>query len=79
MTTTIKVSDELRNRLKEQAARSGLTLGAHLAALADLADRQDRLASLKRAIAETPSETLAGYEEESRAWETTELTDARRS
>ena len=35
MTTTIKVSDDLRDRLKEQAARDGLTLGAHLARLAD--------------------------------------------
>ena len=27
MTTTIKVSDGLRDRLKEQASRAGLTLG----------------------------------------------------
>ncbi|MCR2784143.1 MULTISPECIES: hypothetical protein [unclassified Microbacterium] len=35
MTATIKVSEQLRDRLKEQAARCGLTLGAHLAHFAD--------------------------------------------
>src|SRR6478609_5761402 len=53
MTTTIKVSDDLRDRLKEQAARDGLTLGAHLAHLADAEDRRRRLQSLKHAIERT--------------------------
>ena len=46
MTTTIKVSGELRDRLKTQAARDGLTLGAHLAHLADADDRRHRLLTL---------------------------------
>ncbi|QAY59547.1 DNA mismatch repair protein MutS [Microbacterium protaetiae] len=77
MTTTIKVSDELRDRLKTQASRTGRTLGAHLAVLADLADRQDRLTSMKQAIAATPASVLAEYRTESEQWETTELADAR--
>jgi hypothetical protein len=76
MTTTIKVNDELRDRLKVQAARAGLTLGAHLTVLADLADRQERLAAAKRAMAETASEVAADYLDETREWETTELDDA---
>ncbi|SFS07736.1 hypothetical protein SAMN04487783_1000 [Agrococcus baldri] len=77
MTTTIKVSNELRDRLKAQAAHTGRTLGAHLAALADLADREERLARLKRAIAETRPEALENYRAETRQWEATELSDAR--
>lgn len=77
MTTTIKVSDELRDRLKAQASRAGRTLGAHLAVLADLADRRERLASMKRAVVESPASALEQYHAESEQWEATELTDAR--
>ncbi len=53
MTTTIKVSEELRDRLKAQAARSGVTLGAHLANLADAAERRQRFETLRAQIAST--------------------------
>lgn len=76
MTTTIKVSDELRDRLKEQAARDGLTLGAHLARLADAEDRRWRLHQLKSAIAGTPDAEVASHAAETADWERTELTDA---
>ena len=76
MTTTIKVSDELRDRLKAQAARNGLTIGAHLARLADADDRHQRLLALKSAIEETPAEGLASHRTESAAWERAELADA---
>ena len=76
MTTTIKVSDELRDRLKAQAVRDGLTLGAHLAQLADADDRQHRLLALQRAVAETTTEDMDTHAVESGAWERTELTDA---
>lgn len=76
MTTTIKVSDELRDRLKAQASRSGLTLGAHLARLADMVDRADRFAALKQAIAVTSAEDAATFDAETQQWETTELADA---
>lgn len=76
MTTTIKVSDELRDRLKRQAAQDGLTLGAHLARLADAEDRRVRLHLLKGAIADTPPSATSSYDTESAEWERTELTDA---
>lgn len=75
MTTTIKVSDQLRDRLKEQASRAGLTLGAHLAVLADAADRRDRLDSLKQAIADSPTSDRMSHAEESASWERVELSD----
>jgi predicted transcriptional regulator len=76
MTTTIKVSDELRNRLKDQAARDGLTLGAHLARLADAEDRRSRLQLVKSAIAATSREDAQTFAAETREWEHAELTDA---
>ena len=76
MTTTIKVSEALRDRLKEQAARDGHTLGAHLQHLADAEDRRWRLESLRSAIAQTSPADEAGHARESAAWERAELTDA---
>jgi predicted DNA-binding protein len=76
MTTTIKVSDELRDRLKAQASRDGLTIGAHLARLADADDRRHRLLALKTAIAETSAEETESHRVEAADWERTELTDA---
>lgn len=76
MTTTIKVSDELRDRLKEQAARDGLTLGAHLGHLADAEDRRWRLQVLKTVIARSTPATAKSFSAESAEWERTELTDA---
>jgi hypothetical protein len=75
MTTTIKVSDGLRDRLKVQAARDGLTLGAHLARLAEADDRAHRLSDLKTAIARTSGKNTAFYAAETAEWERTELTD----
>lgn len=76
MTTTIKVNDDLRDRLKEQAARDGLTLGAHLAHLADAEDRRWRLLSLKRAIEQTAPAEKESHAAEAAEWERAELTDA---
>jgi len=76
MTTTIKVSDELRDRLKEQAARDGLTLGVHLARLADAEDRRWRLHLLKSAIDASSSDDAASHAAEAEDWERTELADA---
>jgi len=76
MTTTIKVSEDLRDRLKEQAARDGLTLGAHLAHLADAEDRRWRLHSLKSSIDASTSDDAGSYTAETEDWERTELADA---
>lgn len=76
MTTTIKVSDELRDRLKAQASRDGLTLGAHLEHLADAEDRRVRLAALKAAIGASSRADAADHAAESAEWERTELADA---
>lgn len=76
MTTTIKVSEELRDRLKEQAARDGLTLGAHLARLADAEDRRWRLHQLKSAIEASSSADAGSHAAETEDWERTELADA---
>lgn len=78
MTTTIKVSEELRDRLKAQAAHEGLTLGSHLARLADGEDRRLRLRSLKDAIADSAASDAASHDAETAAWERTELADAAR-
>ncbi|MCC6270454.1 MAG: hypothetical protein IT190_04200 [Microbacteriaceae bacterium] len=75
MTTTIKVSHELRDRLKVQAARDGLTLGAHLARLAEADDRARRLGDLKAAIANTSDDDAELYAAEVADWERTELAD----
>lgn len=68
-TTTIKVSAEVRDRLKLQAAAAHRTLGQHLAHLADLNDRRSRFVALKQAIDATSSEALASYRAETEAWE----------
>lgn len=78
MTTTIKVSDALRDRLKAQAARDGLTLGAHLARLADADDRRTRMRMLKAAISATPPAIAESHAAESADWERAELADEAR-
>ena len=69
MTTTIKVSTEVRDRLKAQAQRAHRTLGEHLSVLADLGDRQQRFDALREAIAATPPEVLEEYQAEVRTWD----------
>jgi hypothetical protein len=68
-------SDALRDRLKVQAARNGLTLGAHLARLAEADDRIHRLSDLKFVIAHTASVDAAAHATETAEWERTELTN----
>lgn len=69
MTTTIKVSDEVRDRLKGQASRAHRTLGQHLEHLADLGEREVRMAALRGAVRSTSAEDLASWRVETRAWE----------
>ncbi|MGH9652016.1 MAG: hypothetical protein ACRD6B_00910 [Bryobacteraceae bacterium] len=68
MTTTIKVSNEVRDRLKGQAAIAHRTLGQHLEHLASLGEREARLSSLHAAMQATSPGDVASYREETRAW-----------
>lgn len=69
MTTTIKVSNEVRDRLKGQASMANRTLGQHLEYLAGLGERDVRMSSLRAAVKATSPEDLASYREETRAWD----------
>jgi predicted transcriptional regulator len=69
MTTTIKVSSEVRDRLKGQAALARRTLGQHLEYLAGLGERDARMAGLSAAMRATSPGDLASYREETRAWD----------
>ncbi|GAB2910913.1 hypothetical protein GCM10027047_06470 [Rhodococcus aerolatus] len=76
--TTIKVDVATRDRLKVQAAAAHLTLGQHLARLADAADRADRLEALRAAVAATPATARESWADEAQAWESAELADGGR-
>lgn len=67
--TTIKVSTEVRDRLKRQAHAARRTLGEHLEHLAELNDRQGRFAALKSRIDATPADAMSAYRAETEAWE----------
>ncbi len=77
MTTTIKVTTETRDRLKAQAAAAGVSLGEHLARLADLADRRDRLARLRAVTEKMTPEQWESYAAETGPWESADLTTPR--
>lgn len=72
MTTTIKVSSDVRDRLKTQATRAHRTLGEHLAHLADLGDRETRFAALRAAIDATAPDAMQSYASEVADWEALE-------
>lgn len=67
-TTTIKVSTETRDRLKAQAAAAHLSLGEHLARLADAGDRALRFERLRAAMADEPQARRQAYEAERDTW-----------
>ena len=71
----MKVSEQLRDRLRAQAARDGRTLGAHLAQLADAEDRRWRLQGLKSAIAHTSAADAESHAAETAEWERLESSD----
>lgn len=64
--TTIKVSNELRDQLKEQARAHGRTLGDHLQALADDEARRQRFRELQWAMVRQPADET--YAAEAREW-----------
>lgn len=67
--TTIKVTSELRDRLKVQADANGLTLGEQLSRLVEAAEREARLDAMAEAMAATPPEEMASYLEEVEFWD----------
>lgn len=67
--TTIKVTSDVRDRLKAQASAGGVTLGEHLARLAEIGDRELRFAALRASIAATPLPQLESYREETEFWD----------
>ncbi|RPF28973.1 hypothetical protein [Georgenia muralis] len=70
--TTIKVTKAVRDRLKRQADEAHLSLGAHLARLADSADRQARFSALREAADRSPLDQA-----ELEAWDVVEWDDPR--
>lgn len=67
--TTIKVSRELRDQLKRQAAAENRTLGEHLEHLVSLADKRTRFERLRAEVDATSAEALASYRQEAQWWE----------
>lgn len=65
--TTIKVSTELRDRLKQHASAHHRTIGEHLDALLAEEARRERFAELRRKMAETPPDLP--YETETEQWQ----------
>jgi hypothetical protein len=68
MTTTIKVSNVVRDRLKGQAGQAGRTLGQHLEYLAGFGEREARMTTLRAAVQATSAEDIASYRDETSAW-----------
>jgi hypothetical protein len=66
---TIRVPAQVRDLLKEQAARAHRTLAEHVAHLAELEERRERFWSMQAAIATTSDEVMAAYRAEALAWE----------
>lgn len=67
--TTIKVTSDVRDRLKRQAAANGVTLGEHLSRLAELGERQLRFDAMQAAIAATSVEEMDSYRSETEFWD----------
>lgn len=69
MATTIKVSTELRDRLRREADRDGLTLGGLLEDLLAERARARRFDDLRASLAASPPD--ADYAAELREWDAT--------
>jgi hypothetical protein len=67
--TTIKVSSDLRDRLKVQAGAHDLTLGEYLSKLATIGERQMRREAMHAAVSATAPELLESYREETEFWD----------
>jgi hypothetical protein len=70
--TTIKVTTEVRDLLKEQAAAEHRTLGEQIEYLVERGERARRFERLRQEIAATPPELMASYREETAWWDALE-------
>jgi phosphoserine phosphatase len=66
--TTLKVRAETRDRVKARAGLSGQTLDQAINALLDQADRADRFAALRQAIAATPPDQMESWRHETESF-----------
>ena len=71
MTTTIKVSKSLRDRLRAEANRDAVTLGSLLEQLLEERARARRFDAMREAIEATSADDLASWREETEAWDVT--------
>ena len=65
--TTIKVSSDLRDRLKQSASAHGRTLGEHLEALLEQEARSERFSRLRQQMAQAPPDER--YDLEAERWQ----------
>lgn len=71
-TTTIKVSTDLRDRLKSHAAAEHLTMNSYLEKLLECEERARRFAVLREQMANTSEEDWKSYREETEWWDSLE-------
>lgn len=69
MATTIKVSEELRDRLNERARAAGQTVGEVIERLVAAQERAERWEAIRIARAKTTPAQWAEYEEETRMFD----------
>ncbi|MEJ1087205.1 hypothetical protein WDU99_02605 [Microbacterium sp. Mu-80] len=68
-TTTIKVSTDLRDRLKEQARAENRTIGSYLEKLLERELRAHRFEQMREAMKNTTPEEWQSYREEIAWWD----------
>jgi len=73
--TTIKVSQEIHQRLKA-GAQPYRSINDYLEHLLSLEERQRMVEAMRRAVAATTPEEMAAWRVESDAWEAASLADA---
>jgi predicted transcriptional regulator len=69
MATTIKVPEDLRDRLNARARASDLTVAQVIEKLIAADERAERFRAIKEARARTTPAQWAEYEEETQIWE----------
>lgn len=67
--TTIKVTRETRDLLKEQAASQRKTLDEYLRSLAEQQARRERMRQWADAVRQTSSADMESYHRENQAWD----------